>query len=145
MHTHFPRLPGLVLPIVFFPQFVSIHLHFYAKLVVREFYYRHENIKKAINHNVTQVEPERHTCPARTGGPWCLSLTLGRTGTWTWGGHIQTCPLQQDGYSHGFKMFFKTCHDFFFSLSFYILSFFLFLTFFFGGSKWICLVFFPNK
>lgn len=61
MHTHFPRLPSLALPIVFFQQFVSIHLHFYARLVARDFYYCHEYIKKTINHvGVIQSESETH-------------------------------------------------------------------------------------
>lgn len=82
MHTHFPRLPGSALPIVFFLQIVSIHLHFYARLVVMDFYYCREYIKKTINHvGVIQSESETHlSC---LFGACCISLTLGRTGTRT--------------------------------------------------------------
>lgn len=93
MHTHYPRLPGLARPTVpFFLQFVSIHLHFYAKLVVRDFYYCHEYIKKTINHRVTQSESVTHlSClPAAMR----LIAHTGRDGTRTRGRRTQNRPPQ---------------------------------------------------
>lgn len=60
MHAHYPRPLGLAPPTVFLPHFVSIHLHFYARLVVRDVCYCHEYIKKTINHDVIQSEAATH-------------------------------------------------------------------------------------
>ncbi len=111
MHTHFPRLPGLALLIVFFLQFVSIHLHFYAKLVVRDFYYCHEDIKKTINHDVIQSESATHlSC-----SPGAL-LLITHTGqdrdmNLGWTHPDLPSPTRWIQFSHGCKMFFRTCYS----------------------------------
>lgn len=126
MHTHFPRLLYLVRPIVFFLQFVSIHLHFYARLVGRDFYYCHEYIKNTINHKVIRSESATH-----------LSCSLGAFLLITHTGQDRDMNLRRRRpdlpssrpirISHGYNIFLETCYltfsFFFFFLSWCFLVF----------------------